>query len=173
MNIDLGWRTYGRLSRQGYRDATGGLNLGGIFVLVAGAILVLNLTRHNLYLSIAAVAIVMVVLAYLQYRAAQLAIRRLHDRGLPGFLFWPVALNGIVVLAGGTVLVKAMYDGGVLGFVPALLQLMDPIIGLVFYKGIGLLGAAALLFYNLFIGWNLGAEGLAGDNAYGPDPREA
>ena len=170
--INLAWNANGRLGRRAYKDATGGLNLSGVAILVVGIILVLNLTRHNLYLSIAAVVIIMVVLAYLQYRAAQLAIRRLHDRGLPGFLFWPVALNGLVVLAGGYALIQAMYQGGIFTFMYDLAGLAEPIVRLVFYKGIGIIGVIIFLLYNLFIGINLNAEGLAGDNAYGPDPRE-
>ena len=171
--ISLDWNADGRLGRRAYQSATGGLNLGGIVVFVAGAILVLNLTRHNLYLSIAAVVIIMAALAYLQYRYAQLAIRRLHDRGLPGWLFWPVALNGLVVLAGGWVLIQAMYRGGIFTLMSDLAGLAEPIVRLVFYKGIGLIGGLILIAYNLFIVWNLGARGQSGDNAYGPDPTDA
>ncbi|MEI9902537.1 MAG: hypothetical protein WDN06_00025 [Asticcacaulis sp.] len=54
----------------------------------------------------------------------------------------------------------------------SLMQLMEPVIRLVFYKGIGLWGGLALIAYNLYIAWNLNAEGMAGDNVYGPDPLE-
>ncbi len=171
--LSLSWNADGRLGRRAYKDATGGLNLGGLVVLAGGALLVLNLTHHNLYLSIAAVILIMAALAYLQYRYAQLAIRRLHDRGLPGWLFWPVALNGLVVLAGGWVLVQAMYRGGIFTFMSDLTGLMTPVVQLLLYKGFGIMGALVLVAYNLFISWNLNARGRAGDNAYGPDPTDA
>lgn len=170
--ISLAWNANGRLGRRAYKDATGGLNLTGFAAVIGGAIGVLGLTRHNIYLSIAAVVAIMIVLAYLQYRYAQLSIRRLHDRGMPGWLFWPVMLSGLVVLAGGYVLIQAMYQGGLFTFMYSLMGLMEPIVRLVFYKGIGITAAFALLIYNLFISWNLGADGVPGDNRYGPDPQE-
>ncbi len=170
--IRLAWNANGRLGRRAYKSATGGLSLAGFAILVGGAILLLNLTRHNIYLSIAAVVAILAILTYLQYRYAQLSIRRLHDRGLPAWLFWPVGLSGLVVLAGGYVLIQAMYQGGIFTFMYSLMGLMEPIVRLVFYKGIGVSAALVLLVYNLFIGWNLNADGTPGDNAYGPDPLE-
>lgn len=170
--ISLAWNARGRLGRRAYKDATGGLGITGFAATVGGAIGVLSLTRHNMYLSIAAVIAIMVVLAYLQYRYAQLSIRRLHDRGLPGWLFWPVILSSLIVLAGGWALVQAMYQGGLFTFMYSLMQLMEPVVRLFFYHGIGLWAGLALIVYNLFIAWNLGAAGMRGDNAYGPDPQD-
>lgn len=169
--INLTWNDKGRLDRRAYKDATGGLNLTGLAMLAAGGVIVLGFTRHNIYISIAVVAVVVAVLAYLQYRYAQLSIRRLHDRGLPGWLLWPSLLAGLAVLGyGGYVLVQALYQGGIFTLMYNLMGLMEPVIRLVFYKGIGIAGILAFLVYNLFISWNLGAESRPGDNRYGPDP---
>ncbi|MEI9902536.1 MAG: hypothetical protein WDN06_00020 [Asticcacaulis sp.] len=82
-----------------YKSATGGLSLTGFAILVGGAILLLNLTRHNIYLSIAGGRRHPGGPDLPAIRYAQLSIRRLHDRGLPGWLFWPVILSSLTVLA--------------------------------------------------------------------------
>lgn len=171
--INLAWNSNGRLARRAYKDATGGLSLSGLVILIGGAIAVLSLTKHNTYLSMAAVAAITAILLYIQYRYAQLSIRRLHDRGLPGWLYWPVMALGLAVIGSGAyVLMRALYDGGLFSFVSSLLGLMAPIVSVVLFKGVGLMGALALIAYNLFIAWHLGAEGRPGDNRYGPDPME-
>lgn len=167
--INLAWNTQGRLSRRTYKDTAGKLDWINVVCIVLAAIIALNFTQQNMPLSIAAVAAVMVVVLYVQYRTAQLSIRRLHDRGLPGFLFWPVLMMGLGVMGfGAWILVQAMYDGGLWGFLWSLLQLTQPLAELVLFNGIGLSVAALILLYNLFIGYNLNAEGARGDNRYGP-----
>ncbi|MBW8882389.1 MAG: DUF805 domain-containing protein [Asticcacaulis sp.] len=167
--ISLAWDTRGRLGRQAYKDATGGLSLTWWAGLILGALFVVNFTKDNIYTSSAVVAGVMIVLVYLQYRYAQLSIKRLHDRGLSGLLYAPMLMFTLIALAyGGYALVKIMYAGGFFSLVYNLPGLIEPYVQVFFYKGMGLWLTALVLFYWLYISWSLGARGLPRDNRYGP-----
>ncbi|EGF93430.1 putative membrane protein [Asticcacaulis biprosthecium C19] len=167
--INLAWNTQGRIGRRAYKDAAGKLDWMTVFGIILASVVALTFTQHNMPLSIAAVAIIIAVILYVQYRAAQLSIRRLHDRGLPGYLLWPVLLVGLGVLGfGAWVLVKAMYAGEFWSFIGALFELITPFFQLVLFNGIGLTAAIVLMLYNLFIAYNLSADGRPVDNRYGP-----
>ena len=169
--IDLAWNTRGRLSRRAYQDATGRMSFVSFVAIIATILVIFTFTRNHIYITGAVAAVVMVILLYLQYRFAQLAIRRLHDRGLSGILYFPIMAFSLVVLyyAGYTV-VKILYDGGFLSLIYNLPGLLEPYIQVFFYKGIGFTLAVVLLIYNVFVNWNLGAEGRSSDNRYGPAP---
>lgn len=167
--IHLAWDTRGRLGRQAYKDATGGISLVTWAGIILGALFVFNFTRGNIYTSTAVVAGIMVVLVYLQYRYAQLSIRRLHDRGLSGILYLPMIVFALAALGyGGWALIKVMYAGGLWALLYNLPGLVEPYISVFFYNGIGPTIAILLIIYNLFIAWSLGARGRPHDNRYGP-----
>jgi len=171
--INLAWNTHGRIGRRAYNDATGRIGFMNLLGLVIAAAAIFFLTRDNTYLAVGAVSVIMAALFYLQYRYAQLSIRRLHDRGLPGWLYFPIMLFGLITLGwGGYLLLKALLTGGLFAFVSGILGLIDPLVPLFFYKGIGFTVAILLVIYHIFVSWNLGAEGKIGDNRYGPDPHE-
>ncbi len=162
------WDTNGRLSKQAYKKSQGGLSFLGLVVLIVGAVVLLNYTRNNLLLSYGVVSLVAFYAIYLQYRYAQLSIRRLHDRGLPGWLFWPVPLVGIAAIGtAALLLVKVMYQGGLFDFLGSLPGLMEPIIRIYFFNGLGFWATALLIGYNLFLWYNLNARGMPGPNRYG------
>ncbi|ESQ75607.1 DUF805 domain-containing protein [Asticcacaulis sp. AC402] len=167
--IDLTWNTHGRIGRRAYKDTAGKLDWMTVLGIILASVVAVTFTKHNMPLSIAAVAVIIVVILYLQYRAAQLSIRRLHDRGLPGYLLWPVLLVGLGVTGfGAWVLVKAMYSGDFLAFFFALFELVTPFFQLVVFNGIGTIAFVLLAVYNVFVAYNLSAEGKPGDNRYGP-----
>jgi uncharacterized membrane protein YhaH (DUF805 family) len=165
------WDTNGRLSKQAYKKSQGGFSLLGLVLLLVGAIVVLNFTRGNIWLSYGVVAVVAVYAVYLQYRNAQLSIRRLHDRGLPGWLFWPVPLVGLAAIGtAALLLVKVMFQGGLFEFLGSLPGLLEPIVRIYFFNGLGFWATGLILLYNIFLWYNLGARGTPGPNAYGDAP---
>jgi uncharacterized membrane protein YhaH (DUF805 family) len=172
--LKLGWNTKGRLSREDYRAAQTKIGLTSLIAVIIGAGVVLGFTKQNTYLSLAVVALVVLGVLYLQYRDAQLAIRRLHDRNLPGWLLWPVMLFTLVAIGtASTVLMAALYDGGLTRFLWTLWDITQPLIGLAFsLGGYGLLAAVALIAYNLFIQYNLNAHSKPGPNRYESLPAE-
>ena len=167
--INLAWNTRGRLGRQAYKDAIGGITLVTWAGIILGALFVLNFTKGNIYTSSAVVGGVMVVLVYLQYRYAQLSIRRLHDRGLSGILYVPMIGFALAAMAyGGYALIKIMYDGGFFALIYNLPGLIEPYVQVFFFNGMGLWVSLLLIFYAIFIAWSLGARGRPSDNRYGP-----
>jgi len=167
--ISLAWDTRGRIGRRAYQAATGFIGWVNLIGVVAVALVVFNFTRDHIYLTGIAAAAVMAVLAYLQYRYAQLSIRRLHDRGLSGILYVPVMIFGIVALYyAGYVVVKILYAGGLWSLLYNLPGLLEPYVQVFFWHGIGIWAVLALLLYNIFISWSLSARGQPGDNRYGP-----
>jgi uncharacterized membrane protein YhaH (DUF805 family) len=165
------WDTNGRLGKQAYKKSQGGLSFLGLVALVIGAVFLLNFTHNNLLLSYAVVALVAFYAVYLQYRYAQMSIRRLHDRGLPGWLFWPVPLTGIAAIgAGALLMVKVMYQGGLFDFLGGLFNLIEPLVRLGFYNGLGWWAVGLILLYNFFLWYNLNARGSDGPNRYGDAP---
>lgn len=172
--LKLGWNTRGRLSREDYRAAQTKIGLTSLIAIIIGAGVVLGLTKQNTYLSLGVVALVVLGVLYLQYRDAQLAIRRLHDRNLPGWLLWPIMLFTLVVIGtASTVLMGALYEGGLMRFLWTLWEIAQPLAGLAFsLGGYGLLAAAALVIYGLFIQYNLNARSKPGPNRYESLPAE-
>jgi uncharacterized membrane protein YhaH (DUF805 family) len=172
--LKLGWNTDGRLSRQDYRDAQMKIGLTSFVGVIIGAGVVLGFTKQNTYVSLAVVAFVVAAVLYLQYRDAQLAIRRLHDRNLPGWLLWPLMMFTLVVIGtASTVLMGALYEGGLTRFLWTLWEITQPLVGLAFsLGGYGLAAAIALVIYSLFIQYNLNANAKPGPNRYDSAPAE-
>lgn len=172
--LKLAWDTKGRLSRREYLAAQTRMGLTTLLAIIVGAGLVLGFTKQNTYLSLAVVAVVVAGVLYLQYRDSQRAIRRLHDRNLPGWLLWPGMLFTLLTVGmASTLLMKALYDGGLASFLWNLWNIVQPLAGLAFsLGGFGLLAAAAVLLYSLFITYNLNAESRPGPNRYGGDVTE-
>jgi uncharacterized membrane protein YhaH (DUF805 family) len=172
--LKLGWDTRGRLSREDYRAAQTKLGISSLVAVILGAGVVLGFTKQNTYVSLAVVAVVIAGLLYLQYRDAQLAIRRLHDRNLPGWLLWPIMLFTLAVIGTtSTVLMGALYEGGLMRFLWTVWELAQPLVGLAFsLGGYGLLAAAAMVAYSLFIQYNLNANSRPGPNRYDSAPAE-
>ncbi len=171
--INLAWDTRGRIGRRAYKDATGWMSFTMLIGIVAAVLVIFNFTKSHIYITGFVAVAVMAVLLYLQFRYAQLSIRRLHDRGLSGLLYAPIMVFGLVALYyAGYVVVKILYAGGFWSLIYNLPGLLEPYVQVFFYKGIGLGLAVILLMYNVFVSWNLGAEGRIGDNRYGPDPHE-
>ena len=169
--ISLAWNTRGRLGRRAYQEATGRMSFVTFAAIVVTLLVIFNFTRNHTYITGAVAAVVMAILLYIQYCFAQLAIRRLHDRGLPGILYFPIMAFSLVVLYyAGYSVVKILYAGGFWSLIYNLPGLMEPYIQVFFYKGIGFSLAVILLMYNIFVNWNLGAEGRSSDNRYGPAP---
>jgi uncharacterized membrane protein YhaH (DUF805 family) len=172
--LKLGWDTKGRLNRQDYRSAQTKIGLTSFVGMIIGAGVVLGFTKQNTYLSLGVVALVVIGVLYLQYRDAQLAIRRLHDRNLPGWLLWPLMLFTLAVVGtASTVLMGALYEGGLMRFLWTLWEIAQPLAGLAFsLGGYGLLMAAAFIIYGLFIQYNLNANARPGPNRYDLGPAE-
>jgi uncharacterized membrane protein YhaH (DUF805 family) len=167
--ISLAWDTRGRIGRRAYKDATGLMSWLNVIGIVAVALVIFNFTRSHVYLTGIVSAVVIAALAYLQYRYAQLSIKRLHDRGLSGILYVPLMLFGAVALYyAGYVVVKILYAGGLWSLLYNLPGLMEPYVQVFFWKGIGIWAVLLLLVYNIFISWSLSARGQPGDNRYGP-----
>lgn len=172
--ISLMWNTEGRLSRRAFRAAQLRIGLTTTIGLIIGTIVVLGFTKQNTYVSLGVVALVVAIVLYLQYRDAQLSIRRLHDRNLPGFLLWPVMLFTLVTVGSASyVLMAALYKGGLTTFIFNLFGILEPLVGLAFrYGGFGLGAALLLIVYTMFIQYNLNAESKPGSNRYGEDVGE-
>lgn len=172
--LKLGWNTEGRLSRQDYRAAQTKIGVTSLIAVILGAGVVLGFTKQNTYVSLAVVAVVVAGVLYLQYRDAQLAIRRLHDRNLPGWLLWPIMLFTLFVIGtASTVLMGALYEGGLMRFLWNLWELTQPLVGLAFsLGGYGALAALAMVGYSLFIQYNLNANAKPGPNRYDSAPAE-
>ncbi len=172
--ISLGWDTRGRLSRRAYRAAQTRIGLTSLVGIILGAGVVLGFTKQNTYVSLAVVAVVIAVVVYLQYRDAQLSIKRLHDRNLPGWLLWPIMAFTLATIGTTSyVLMGALYKGGLTDFIFSLLGILQPLVGLAFqYSGFGFMLAIGLIIYSLFIQYNLNAESKPGDNRYGGDVGE-
>lgn len=169
--VNTKWDSNGRLSKQAYKKSQAGLSFIGMVLVVIGAAIVLHFTRDNLWLSYGVVGVAAIYAVYLQYRNAQLSIRRLHDRGLPGWIFWPVPLVGLAAIGtAALLLVKVMFQGGLLEFLGSLPGLVEPIVQLYFFNGLGFWATGLILLYNIFLWYNLGARGTPGPNAYGDAP---
>lgn len=167
------WDTSGRLSKRAYKKSQGGFSFLGLIALVVGAVVLLNFTKDNLWLSYGVVAVVAAYAVYLQFRYAQLSIRRLHDRGLPGWLFWPVPLVGIAAIGtAALLLVKVLVAGGLFDFLGALPGLLEPLIRIYFFNGLGFWATGLIILYNLFLWYNLNARGTPGANRYGEAAEE-
>ena len=167
--ISLAWNTRGRLGRRAYKEATGWMSFSMLIAIVAVVVVIFNFTRSHIYITGVVAAVVMAILLYLQYRYAQLSIRRLHDRGLSGILYFPIMVFSLVALYyAGYAVVKILYAGGFWSLIYNLPGLLEPYVQVFFYKGIGLTLAVVLLVYNIFVSWNLGAESRSSDNRYGP-----
>ncbi len=162
------WDTNGRLGKRAYQKSQGGLSLVGLLILIAGAAFLLNFTRDNVWLSYGVVVAVAIYAIYLQYHYAQRSIRRLHDRGLPGWLFWPVPLVGLAAIASGALLlVKVMIAGQLMDFLWNLPGLLEPLVRIYFFNGLGWWVTGLIILYNLFLWYNLNARGTPGPNRYG------
>lgn len=172
--ISLGWDTHGRLSRRAYRAAQTRIGLTAFIGMIVGAVVVMAFTKQNTYISLAVVGAVVAVVVYLQYRDAQLSIKRLHDRNLPGWLLWPImALTLVTIGTASYVLMGALYKGGLTDFIFSLYGILQPLVGLAFqFSGIGFLLAIAFVVYGLFIQYNLNADSKPGPNRYGEDVGE-
>lgn len=172
--ISLGWDTRGRLSRRAYRAAQTRIGLTTLVGIILGAGVVLGFTKQNTYVSLIVVGLVVAVVVYLQYRDAQLSIKRLHDRNLPGYLLWPImAFTLITIGTTSYVLMGALYKGGLMDFAFSLWSILQPLVGLAFqYSGAGFFIAIALIVYSLYIQYNLNADSKPGPNTYGEDVGE-
>lgn len=167
--ISLAWNTRGRLGRRAYKEATGWMSFSMLVAIVAVVLVIFNFTRSHVYITGVVAAVVMATLLYLQYRYAQLSIRRLHDRGLSGILYFPIMAFSLVALYyAGYAVVKILYAGGFWSLIYNLPGLLEPYVQVFFYKGIGFGLACLLVLYNIFVAWNLSAEGRPSDNRYGP-----
>ncbi len=158
--IDLTWDTKGRMSVEDYRKARWrhiAFCLIPTAIYIAGAVAT---TVASPVTVLAAFVIGSLLLAYYRYRFMQVMIKRLHDRGLSG---WVLLLNPISMLT----IVGLLVVASVLILQPSpstltsfLSRSNDPII-----VAITILPVIAV---SIFLRFQLSRKGVPGANRYGP-----
>ncbi len=158
--IDLTWNTKGRMSVEDYRKARWrhiAFCLIPTVIYIAGAAAASVVSPVTV---LAAFAIGSLLLSYYRYRFMQVMIKRLHDRGLFG---WVLLLNPISVL----IIVGLLVVASILILQPSPSTLTgflssgnDPII-----VAATILPVIAL---SIFLRFQLSRKGVPGANRYGP-----